>query len=84
MTETHRPRAEQADLEIRQQMVNLLAAEIERAYAVEGPTRAGQTLRQMLMSLDRPALAAMVYELGLDTEPEFEDDEPDQRERGGS
>jgi hypothetical protein len=38
----------------------------------------------MLMSLDRPALAAMVYELGLDTEPEFEDDEREQRERGGT
>ncbi len=84
MTEGHRPRAAQADAEIKQRMVNLLAAEIERIYAVEGPTGATQALRQMLLSLDRSALAGMVYELGLDTEPEFEDDEQERRDRGGA
>lgn len=78
--EQHRPRARRATAESKHQLVNLLVTEIERAYAVEGPARGGQTLRQMLMALDLDALTTLLYECGLETEPLREEEDVERRD----
>jgi hypothetical protein len=75
----HRPRQATAKAETLAALVDLLVAHVDRAYITAGQPGALTAVRNMLSRMDRDALTALVYELGLETEPPREEEPEDRR-----
>ncbi|HEX9755746.1 MAG TPA: hypothetical protein VGA42_08555 [Gemmatimonadales bacterium] len=76
--DSHKPRPVLEQEHAKESDVELLLSHIDQTYAAGGLPGALHTLGEMLRRLDPAALKAMVYQLGLETEPPAEE-EPDER-----
>jgi hypothetical protein len=74
----HRSRQAAAQAEAEEGLVDLLVAHVERAYDAGGQPGAVTALRDLLHRLNPDVRTALVYELGLETEP-VQDEMGDQR-----
>lgn len=71
--DSHRSRQTAATAETREGLVDLLVGHIDRAYDASGQPGALSAIRDLFRRMDPKALTALVYELGLETEPVAED-----------
>ncbi len=67
--DTRRPRDATAKAETQEALVDLLVAHVDRAYVTAGQPGALTAVREMFREMDRPALTALVHQLGLAAEP---------------
>jgi hypothetical protein len=71
--DSHRSRKAAATAEAREALVDLLVGHIGRAYDTSGQPGALSAVRDLFRRMDAKALTALIYELGLETEPVAED-----------
>lgn len=80
--DAHRDRTALAREQRDESLVDLILAHVDDAYVTAGLPGALTAVRDLLRRMDPEALRAMVYDLGLETEPlrEGEAGEPKPRE----
>lgn len=80
--DAHRDRTALAREQLNESLVDLLLAHVDEAYVTAGLPGALTAMRDLLRRMDPEDLRAMVYDLGLETEPVREGDmgEPKPRE----
>jgi hypothetical protein len=76
--DSHPSRRNQAQAETHEALVELVVAQIDRAYTTAGQPGVLAAVRDLLRRMDPAALSALVYQLDLEAEPPREE-EPEER-----
>lgn len=77
--DSHPARRTQAEAEAHEALVDLVVAQVDRAYTTSGQVGVLAAVRDLLRRMDMPSLRALVHELHLSEEPPRDEESEERR-----
>jgi hypothetical protein len=77
--DSHPARRTHAEAEAHEALVDLVVAQVDRAYTTAGQVGVLAAVRDLLRRMDMPTLRALVHELDLSAEPPRDEESEERR-----